>query len=57
MIYQFLEDIRMAARSHPNFDKANIEEIADIYGHSLEYVQNLVTYERDAQKERDKTCI
>ena len=44
----FLEDIRMAAKSHPNFDKKNTEHIADIYGHSKEYIQKLVKYERAA---------
>lgn len=42
MLYQFLEEIRLAARSDAKKDGANALAIAALYGYSTDYILKLI---------------
>jgi len=42
MLYQFLEEIKLAARSDAKNDETNAKSIAKLYGYSTSYILKLI---------------
>ena len=51
MTYQFLEEIKLAARSDARKDEINAKTIAKLYGYSTSYIIKMIHSIRPEEKE------